>query len=185
VPHAFNLSLVYTLLCGKERSYASRVPRWLDAILGGWNFGLLTLWQSGRVFSYLSGRGTGPTSASSFADYSGDRNIGRVMRKEDGVYWLMPEEIARFTFPVAGAIGTGGRNAFRGPRFFNVDMSLSKQFRLSEQHTISFRAEAYNLFNNVNFGMPNANLSEPATFGRISNTIGSSRMLQMALRYDF
>jgi hypothetical protein len=185
VPHAFNSSVVYILPLGRGRIFASDAPRWLDAFIGGWDVGVLTLWQSGRVLSYFSGRSTGPTSASSFADYSGDRDIGRVMREGDGVFWLTPEEISRFKVPLAGEIGTSGRNAFRGPRFFNVDMSLAKQFRINEQHAVSFRAEAYNLFNNVNFGLPNSDLSVPETFGRISSTIGSSRILQMALRYDF
>jgi len=47
------------------------------------------------------------------------------------------------------------------------------------------RAEAYSLFNNVNFGAPNASLATPATFGKISTTVGNARVLQMALRYDF
>ena len=154
-------------------------------LAGGWDVGLLTIWQSGRVVSYLSGIATGPTTNSSYANYSGDRNIGQVMRKGDGVYGLTPQEIGRFSYPAAGEIGTGGRNAFRGPRFFNLDMSLVKKFKIAERHAISFRAEAYNLFNNANFATPNANLATPASFGRIANTIGNARILQMALRYDF
>ena len=60
-----------------------------------------------------------------------------------------------------------------------------KSFRIGERHQVTYRAEAYNLLNNVNFGAPNANLSAPATFGRISATVGNPRMLQMALRYQF
>ena len=184
VPHTFNSRFVYTLPFGKGRPYASSAPIWLDSLIGGWDVGLLTLWQSGRVVTYLSGRGTGPTAASSFADYTGDRNIGRVMRRSDGVYWLTEEETAKFSYPLAGEIGTGGRNAFRGPRFFGLDISLAKRFRIAERHAILFRAEAYNLFNNVNFATPNSNRSQ-ATFGKISSTVGNPRMLQMALRYDF
>ena len=172
VPHAFNSSFIYRLPFGKGR-------------LGGWDVGLLTMWQSGRVLTHLSGRATGPTTLSSYANYSGDRNIGRVMRKGDGVYWLTPEEIGRFSYPAAGEIGSGGRNAFRGPRFFNVDMSLVKKFKITERHAVSFRAEAYNLFNNANFGAPNANLATQASFGRLSATVGNARIMQMALRCDF
>jgi hypothetical protein len=60
-----------------------------------------------------------------------------------------------------------------------------KKFKITEQLAISFRAEAYNLFNNVNFSAPNANLSTSATFGKISSTVGNARILQMALRCDF
>jgi hypothetical protein len=192
IPHAFNSSFLYTLPFGKGRRFAGRVPRWADSVVGGWDLGLLTIWQSGRVVTYLSGRTTGPTppitatdptSGSSYVNYTGDRNIGSVMRQSDGVYWLTSEEIKRFSFPQAGEIGTGGRNAFRGPRFFNVDISLVKKFRISERHAVSFRAEAYNLFNNANFAAPNATLDP--SFGKLSATVGNARVLQGALRYEF
>lgn len=185
VPHAFNSSFIYTLPIGKGRRFAGHAPRWVDLGLGGWDVGLLTIWQSGRVLTYLSGRFTGPTTNSSYVNYAGDRNVGRVMRQGDGVYWLTPEEIGRFSYPVAGQIGTGGRNAFRGPRFFDVDMSLVKKFKITERYAVSFRAEAYNLFNNPNFAAPNANLSTLASFGKLPSIVGNARILQMALRCDF
>lgn len=184
IPHAFNSNVIYTLPIGKGRRLAGHAPRWVDSVVGGWDVGLLTIWQSGRVLTYFSGRATGPTNNSSYVNYAGDRNVGRVMRKGDGVYWLTPEEIGRFSYPASGEIGTGGRNAFRGPRFFNLDMSLVKKFKITERLTVSLRAEAYNLFNNANFAAPNANLSTPS-FGKISSTIGNARILQAALRCDF
>jgi hypothetical protein len=48
-----------------------------------------------------------------------------------------------------------------------------------------FRAEAYNLLNNVNFANPNLNISVPGTFGKISGIVGNARFMQMALRYEF
>ena len=185
IPHAFNSSFIYTLPIGKGRRFLADAPRWVDSMAGGWDVGLLTMWQSGRVLTYLSGRPTGPATNSSYVNYTGDRNVGRVMRKGDGVYWLTPEEIGRFSYPASGEIGTSGRNAFRGPRYFNLDMSLVKKFRITERYGISFRAEAYNLFNNANFDAPNTNLSTLATFGKIYNTVGNARILQMALRCDF
>ncbi len=185
IPHAFNSAFIYTLPVGRGRRFAGNAPRWVDYAVGGWDIGLLSIWQSGRVVTYLSGLATGPTTSISFANYRGDRNTGRVMRKGDGVYWLTAEERGRFSVPAAGEIGTGGRNAFRAPRFFMVDMSLVKKFKLTEQHAISFRAEVYNLFNNVNFGEPGANLVTTASFGKLSGTVGNPRIMQLALRYDF
>jgi hypothetical protein len=185
IPHAFNSTFIYTLPIGKGRRFLGDAPRWMDLAFGRWDVGLLTIWQSGRVLTYLSGRATGPSTNSSYVNYTGDRNTGRVMRKGDGVYWLTQEEISRFSYPTAGEIGSGGRNAFRGPRFFDVDMSLVKKFQVREQHAVSFRAEAYNLFNNVSFDAPNANLATPGSFGKIANTVGNARILQMAVRYDF
>jgi hypothetical protein len=55
-----------------------------------------------------------------------------------------------------------------------------------EGHYITFRAEMYNTFNNTNFANPGLSLVTPASFGRISGTVGNARIImQMALRYDF
>ena len=63
-------------------------------------------------------------------------------------------------------------------------MSMVKRFKINDRHGILFRAEAYNLFNNVNFSLPGTDLSKP-TLGKISGTVGNPRILQMALRYEF
>jgi hypothetical protein len=184
-PHSFNSAFIYTLPVGKGQRLGGGIPSWLECFLGGWDIGLLTIWQSGHVVTYTSGRATGPANVSSYADYSGDRNAGGVMRQGDGVYWLTPEEVSRFSYPAAGEIGTGGRNTFRGPRFFNADLSLVKKFKLTERHAFLFRVEAYNLANNANFAVPNANLAGGAAFGKIAKTLGDARVMQMALRYEF
>ena len=96
----------------------------------------------------------------------------------------------QFTFPDAGTTGTTGRNTFRGPRFFNFDMALSKAFKFTETKMLKFRAEAYNTLNNANFGNPGVSIATPASFGKISSTIGpngsgGARIMQMALRFEF
>jgi len=64
-------------------------------------------------------------------------------------------------------------------------MSLVKRFKIYEGHAVTFRAEGYNVLNNVNFANPSVSLTTPASFGRISGTTGNPRIYQMALRYDF
>jgi hypothetical protein len=174
----------------------------LDSVAGGWDLGLLAVWESGTVFFVRSGVQTAGTTAQSFADFAGDRHIGALDRRGDGVYWFSPQEIARFSVPAAGEIGNSGRNAFRGPRFFNTDVSLSKRFRLDVRQSVLFRVEAYNLFNNVNFANPgsspgNANLSNTVALGKLTSTVGGltgaplsevfggPRILQLAVRWEF
>ncbi len=184
-PHSLNLMSIYTLPIGRGRRLAGDAARWVDALIGGWDLGGLLIWQSGPVVTFSSGRQTGPYATNTWANYTGERNIGSITRKGDGIFFLTAEEIARFSFPVAGDIGSSGRNAFRGPRFFGIDLSLVKRFRITERHSVSFRAEAYNLLNNVNFGGMGASLVTPASFGKLSGTVGNPRIMQLALRYDF
>ena len=79
-----------------------------------------------------------------------------------------------------------------GPNVMNIDLSLSRNFKIRERGTVTFRAEAFNLTNSVMFGPPNAALNS-ASFGRLapqaqSTAPGNSttaRVMQFALKYAF
>lgn len=192
-PHTFTWSASYTLPIGRNRLLGRNMADWLDRLAGGWELGSLGVFTSGQPLSISSGIANGPTNGSnSLADYKGtDRSFGTIERFGGGVRYFTPEQFALFSPSVAGSTGTSGRNTFRGPGFFNTDLSLVKKFRLREKMFITFRAEAYNLFNTVNFSAPAVNLQTPQTFGVISSTpTGASnqsgaRILQGALRFDF
>lgn len=88
--------------------------------------------------------------------------------------------------PVTG-LEVGTRDNLRGPHFSNLDLAVAKNFPLaSERYKLQFRAEAYNVFNHPNFGLPDTTLTSP-TFGVISGLAGTepSRVMQFALRFDF
>ena len=197
-PHSFNLSAFYTVPFGKGKRFGSGIPRLLDTAIGGWSFGMLQIAQSGQPFTVNSQRLTtaisGILAAGTFAVFNGtDRSIGSVDRRGTGVFYFTPDQISQFGFPAAGEFGNSGRNVFRNPGFFETDVSMVKKFAITERHAVSFRAEAYNLFNHPNFGLAagNLNLNNPSTFGKFSQTLGtqsggsSARIMQMVLRYDF
>ncbi len=201
-PHTFNWSASYVLPIGKGKLIGGNMPNWLDRVAAGWEIGSLGIWTSGATMSISSGVYTGPnqtdfgpaaTNVGSLVNYNGtDRSIGRVERIGAGVQFFTPQQIALFSVPEPGSIGTSGRNAFRGPGFFNTDLSVIKRFRVIGERTfVTFRAEAYNLLNNVNFVNPLLNLQTPQTFGRIQATVtgaanqSGARVMQMALRLDF
>ncbi|MBM3762521.1 MAG: TonB-dependent receptor [Acidobacteria bacterium] len=192
-PHTLNWSASYTLPIGKGKKLGGNMPDWLDRVAAGWEVGSLGILTSGQPLVITSGLTTGPNNAiNSNADYRGtDRSIGKSERFGGGVRFFTPEQAALFSVPVAGSIGNSGRNTFRGPGFFNTDISIVKRFRLAERTFITFRAEGYNMLNTVNFSAPAVNLQTPQTFGIISGTpTGASnqsgaRILQFALRLDF
>ena len=94
-------------------------------------------------------------------------------------------------------IGNVGRNVLRGPRQTNVDFSLIKRFPFGGTKNIEFRAEFFNLFNQVNFANPNSNLNaaqvnpntgqiiDPGDFGRITSTSNNPRLIQFAVKINF
>jgi hypothetical protein len=72
----------------------------------------------------------------------------------------------------------------RGPGVDNFDVSLFKNTDLTEKLKLQFRAEAFNVFNRVQFGVPNVNINSNA-FGVISSQQNSPRNLQLGLRLLF
>lgn len=188
-PFNFNWTAVYSIPWGRGKRFGGGIPKWADTLAGGWDIGMLGVWQSGNPFSILSGRATGPTTATTTINYTGDRSIGGVYTTGAGVYYFTPAQITALTStanePAAGFVGSSGINSFRGPHFFDMDASLVKRFRITETLSAGFRAEAYNLFNNVNFANPAATITTPSTFGKISSDYNAARIMQLALRIDF
>jgi hypothetical protein len=81
--------------------------------------------------------------------------------------------------------GTTGRNIISGPGYTNVDFGVHKKFKVTETSTLQFQANAFNIFNHPNFGLPNGNLNSAATVGKSTLTINGARVMQLALRFDF
>lgn len=79
-----------------------------------------------------------------------------------------------------------------GPNVMNIDLALSRAFKIKERNTVTFRAEAFNLPNSVMFGPPTAALNS-SSFGRIApqvqstapGTTTTARIMQFALKYAF
>jgi Carboxypeptidase regulatory-like domain/TonB dependent receptor len=87
--------------------------------------------------------------------------------------------------PSGGALfGDLGRNIVRGPFQQNWDLFLSKKFSFTEKYSLTFRTEAFNVFNHPNFVITNTSFGTPS-FGIYSATVGNPRVLQLALKFDF
>jgi hypothetical protein len=109
--------------------------------------------------------------------------------------------------PAQGTFGTMGRNIFRDTGFHNVDLSVSKNFRIRERIKAQFRIETFNIFNHPNFANPNgatsgygqgafADPSQTSQFGcgcatpdnAAFNPVlgsGSARAIQLGLKFTF
>ena len=181
--NVFTAALTYNL-APAWNTWLSDQPRWIAELASGWQFGVLALYESGLPFTISSGRRTTGSDLNSWADYDGDHDIGDVIRSTYGVYYYYLNQIQSFTMPQAGEPGTSGRNTFRGPDYFNLDLSVVKQFHVKETNQVTLRVEIYNFLNTTHFGMPVVNLSSTA-FGRITNTVGTPRRIQVGLRFSF
>jgi hypothetical protein len=82
-----------------------------------------------------------------------------------------------------GTYGNAGRDILRGPRSVNVDVALSRIFKVHESWQLEARAEAFNAFNHVRLNNPATALSS-STFGVITGA-ADPRILQFAMKLKF
>jgi len=111
---------------------------------------------------------------------------------------------AAFSEAGPSVLGNSGRNAFIGPGFYSVDVSLARSFGLrwlGEAGRLTVRADAYNFLNHANLGNPNSDFTNPpsssfgvATFGRQGTQSGfpaesplneTARQIQLSVRVRF
>jgi hypothetical protein len=79
--------------------------------------------------------------------------------------------------------GSAPRNSIRGPGFARTDLSLFRNIRVTDNHRIQLRIEAFNLFNQTRFGQPGNQIGTP-NFGRITSS-EDGRIVQLAVKYSF
>jgi carboxypeptidase family protein/TonB-dependent receptor-like protein len=93
--------------------------------------------------------------------------------------------IAAFQAVTSGTFGNELRNRLTGPGFQNFDMTFQRQIHFSQRLGVTLRWDIFNVFDTVNFGLPNRNISDAATFGTISSLSSDPRIMQIAARFTF
>jgi hypothetical protein len=87
------------------------------------------------------------------------------------------------------AAGTGYGNSrigsVWGPGQFNWDMAILKNTKIWEHGTLQFRAEFFNIWNHAQFNPPGNDVNNPTTFGKITSTSNTPRVIQFGLKYLF
>ena len=109
---------------------------------------------------------------------------GRYAPGQKSSHWFSPDQIKLFTYPDAGETANSGRNSFIGPEYTDLDVMLQKRFLVRENRGLQLRVEAFNVQNHVQFANPDSNLYD-TNFGLVSSTQGSSRKIQVGLKYQF
>jgi hypothetical protein len=173
--HRLTLSYLWELPFGRGKALLDRggVINW---ILGGWQTNCILTVQSGLPFSPVLQTSTTNTGTGSRPNVAGNPSNPHTLQ-----HWFDP---AAFSAPSPYTYGNAGRNILFGPGRVNWDMSLFKNFVIHEQTRFELRAEAFNVFNHPQFGLPNANIGNPQA-GQITSTVGNPRQLQMGLRFQF
>jgi hypothetical protein len=169
------------------------IPAFTKGRLGeGWQLNTIITMESGRPFNIRTG-----TNVSGAGD-----NVDRAVQVGDPFSDLTGSGLfpryftaSAFANPAAGTFSTLSRNAFHGPSFRTVDLSVFKTTKLSHNASIQLRLEAFNIFNTINWANPGATLSNSTTFGLMTNTrngsnapgigAGEPRNVQLAAKFLF
>jgi hypothetical protein len=167
------------------------------ALTRGWQALAMGTMLSGLPFTVYSGvqqtgvgaGGTDRPDQIGVPDLSTSRTIREDyfgLGADNPSLFSVPINVPGGTGPNHGRFGTLGRNTFRGPGLRNADVALIKDTPIgrrgaAELTTLQFRAEFFNLFNIVNFGLPANTVTGPG-FGMISRTAASSRQIQFSLK---
>jgi Carboxypeptidase regulatory-like domain/TonB-dependent Receptor Plug Domain len=191
--HSFTLSLIQVLPLDHV-SFLRPLGRTLTR---GWQFLNITTLTSGAPFTVYSGVqqtgvGAGGTDRPDLVEQPHFSTSGPVREDyfgrgpDNASFFSIPINVPGGTGPNHGRFGTLGRDTFRGPAFQQYDIALIKDTPFgrrgnSELGTVEFRAEFFNVFNLVNFGLP-SNILRGSGFGIISKTAGPSRQIQFSLK---
>ena len=187
-PHNFIFNYSYELPIGQDRFLGRNLGKAATLILGGW--------QINGVFSARAGLPVplngGGYSVSSYCrtcvirpNLKPGGNNNPVMGQVNN--WF---DATQFTTVAPGYFGNVGRNTLSGPGLVKVDFSVFKVFPVGERKNLQFRAEIFNLPNHPNLGRPNPTVfqtggSRDPTAGRIQDMTGTSRQIQLALKFEF
>src|SRR5213082_3569489 len=196
VTHVFAVSLIQRLPLERVRLFHPLGK----TLTRGWQFLDITTLTSGSPFSVYSGvqqtgvgvDGTDRPDLVSLPVFSTSRSVredyfGRGAANSS--FFQIPINVPGGTGPNQGVFGALGRNTFRGPAFRQFDMALIKDTAFGrrgngEFANLQFRAEFFNIFNQVNFGLP-SNIVRGSGFGIISKTAGPSRQVQFSLKLTY
>lgn len=156
----------------------------LGAVLGGWEVSGITRYQTGAPLTISGNTSIGGRRADFLGGEAYVPSDQRINSTTGAIQWLNP---AAFAAAPEGRPGNSERGQFRGPDYFNWDISLRKQFKLGHDVRLQIQADFFNAFNQVNWGNPN-NTQTPSLntggFGNITST-QPPRNIQLGARVMF
>jgi hypothetical protein len=176
--HIFSSGVVYELPFGRGKRWSSGNGA-VNRLIGGWQMnGILSL-SSGRPYDVQA-----PIEIANTNNISGALRPNVVGDPHAGTTKLNPINVAAFALPAAFTFGDMGRNSLRSDWNKNLDLSLFRDFPISESKRLQFRLEAFNITNTPVFAIPDNNITDP-NFGQVSSTANTERQLQLALKFYF
>ena len=167
---------------GDSAEPATAVPprpsRFFSILLNGWQLSGITTFQSGTPFSIINGGSTNGISVLDNAGVANGAGSGSYPDVVGSPKSALPNGVTRFSSQSIGPLlfnpaafaapqgltfGNAGRNVLNNPHRLNFDLSMFKNFKVTESGVLEFRMEAFNVFNHTQFRIFNPNFGNSAT----------------------
>jgi hypothetical protein len=182
---------VFSVAFTAESPYDKSPNKLLATVAGGWAVNGIVQITSGQPYTVTTGTDKENIGCclQQRANMVSNPN-SNVPANSTEIQWINPNAFAQ---PAPFTYGTEKVNPFVSQHWNNVDMSLFRQFHigLGEERYFEFRAESFNLFNNVVFPVPNTSVNAPLdsagnpTFGTVNYQRNVPRQLQMSLKFYY
>ena len=206
VRHQMNLNWVADLPFGRGHRLGGD-SRWLNQVIGNWQFAGLFRWTSGFPFNIINSRCCWPTNW----NYQGNAELvtagvfpstvspaaRNVVGKDAQGNFGRPSPftdpsavLKQIRFALPGEVGF--RNMLRGDGYVGADIGIGKAFELASNQRLRFRWEIFNVTNTQRFNTADVSMTPDvtSTFGRYNSVLGTcdgraGRCMQASLKYEF
>ena len=178
---------VYDLPFGRGRQFGNDMNKAADAVVGGWTVSPILSLHTGFPLALYNNSGD-PTGTLSGGPRPNCNGTNTVFGRRDytaaggggGFLYFDPSNYSDNTNPSAFGNCAPQLSHLRGPGYYDWDISLQKNFQLTERFRLQFRSDFLNAFNRVNLAVPNTNVGQ-TTLGVI-NASQPARNIQFALK---
>ena len=195
--HIFSSYVTYALPIGHGKKIGNNLNSVVNAVVGNWELGNIATFHSGNAVTPIIGgfrdpSGTGGAGGlfdvfrpnCSGAPSYPQKTVNATGGNPGFIQWWDP---STFSLPANNSFGTCSNGVLRGPRYADVDLSVHKDFPITEGKRLEFRSEFINLFNHpiLNFAPGTGSFSLNSTqFGQINSSQGE-RNIQFGLKFYY
>jgi hypothetical protein len=191
--HALTAYAVYDLPFGRGKQFGHNMSSAANAVAGNWAINPVLTWHGGFPLNLRASdaSGTGDIFSPRPNCTGGPISYPKTVVGGVGVQWFDP---SAFTQPTSGFGTCPAQGPVIGPGYFDADLSVQKNFPISESMRFQFRVDFMNVLNHPNFNAPGTSCGNTVTDNNcgatpyamgVLNTTQDARQLQFALKFYY
>jgi hypothetical protein len=188
ITHNFVTSVLYQLPFGRGRHFGTNMPKVADVFVGGWNISTIATLQSGLPYQLL----ISPDRAQSGAGSQRPNQSGPIAQPRTVACWYYDSAnpncpgglTETLSSPALGTYGNVGVNTMRADGLVDFDMTLLKEFEITQRVRFELRGSFYNVFNHPTYAAPSGTIGGTGS-GVVGATLNNARIGELAAKIYF